>query len=263
MRAEPRRTHNNFLLRRLDSFPFYFRQADYGESKTHLEQLQQTLTHLDHHHAAHSHAHHHHHGLYHTAPNTSTITTDSVVSCVTSTLPAVGKNISSSSSSSTSCDHSDGERKKCLSHSELDVSHTLMEAICTLPLPMHGQRSPPCCLAMAGNSSPPAAAALMNGSAPPSAGGGGASLCNGELASTCCLRCKIYLTTYLGRSSPRIVLVCTPPPSSSSSPSVGRRAGHVHNASADGDSDSGSGCRHWQIRAGHIHGGLLERKVQW
>lgn len=121
-----------------------------------------------------------------------------MVSCVTSTLPAVGKNISSSSSSSASCDHSDGERKKCHSHSELDVSHTLMEAICTLPLPMHGQRSPPCCLALAGNTSPPAAA-LMNGSAPVSASGGGGSLCNGDLASTHIhtLRCKIYLTTCL------------------------------------------------------------------
>ncbi|XP_068153041.1 ETV5-related protein Ets96B [Drosophila tropicalis] len=146
--------------------------TDYSEAKTHLEQLQQTLTHLDHTHGhphshshphTHPHPHHHHHhhhlGLYHGAANTSTITTDSVVSCVSSTLPSVGKAIASSSSGSSTCLNLE-DRRKCHSHSnDLDVSHTLMEAICI------GQKSPPCCLALAGNSSPPvpiATAALMN-----------------------------------------------------------------------------------------------------
>ncbi|XP_030370354.1 ETV5-related protein Ets96B [Scaptodrosophila lebanonensis] len=157
--------------------------TDYGEAKSHLEQLQQTLTHLDphtHHHPHHPHHHHHHHhhlphqGLYHTVPNTSTITTDSVVSCVTSTLPAQGKS---------SCSNLDSERKKCSSHNDLDVGHTLMEAICTHGH-LHGQKSP-CCLV---SSSPPPlplppppptvpTAALINVSAA-STNGNGSTLCN-------------------------------------------------------------------------------------
>lgn len=167
---------------------FLIPQSDYGEAKTHLEQLQQALTHLDHPHHHHAHHPHHHLGLYHGAlPNTSTITTDSVVSCVSSTLPAVAKAISASSS----CDGLQSERKKCPT-SDLDSGghghghgHGLMEAICagqkTSPIP---PPPPPCCLTLSESSSSPnpiATAALMNASTSgsSSAGGASASLCNG------------------------------------------------------------------------------------
>ncbi|KAH8271411.1 hypothetical protein KR018_009142, partial [Drosophila ironensis] len=158
---------------------FLIPQTDYSEAKTHLEQLQQTLTHLDHSHT-HPHHHHPHLGLYHGAvPNTSTITTDSVVSCVSSTLPAVAKALAASPN----CSNLEAqERKKCHS-SDLDAGHTLMEAICigqkTSPVPPLPPA--PCCLSLSGSASPPApiaTAALMNASSGSSSSGASASLCN-------------------------------------------------------------------------------------